>query len=385
MNKVAVLGEHINMGMYCTRPTADLYRQTGLNTGNLAFIYAVLSHLQNEVTLLPWHASPEQYEAVDIIVIPCANQLGKHTDLGRHAELLRKSGKPVVAIGLGAQAEVLGSDIELTEGTATWVETIRASCINPGAPNIYTRGPYTSQQLDRLGFPGSLPGGCPSHFINPAPNLGHRIHAAWTSMPVPRSLSVAGGHHRWAKARIIEQQLIAMMQDPRSFGQYVVQSEEDMVRLARNDFDLIEPATLELLRQYLCPHYAMDEFKTWSRMYARAFFDINAWMDSLREADLTIGPRYHGTALAIQAEKMGVTIAVDSRTTELCMETGVPFLTAEELATKPLTRHSIKQMIKFDPAAYDKHRLKKAKLYVDFLKSNKLVPSSYLEKLATST
>jgi acyl-CoA synthetase (AMP-forming)/AMP-acid ligase II len=133
MNKVAVLGEHINMGMYCTRPTADLYRQTGLNTGNLAFIYAVLSHLQNEVTLLPWHASPEQYEAVDIIVIPCANQLGKHTDLGRHAELLRKSGKPVVAIGLGAQAEVLGSDIELTEGTATWVETIRAwRAVAPG-------------------------------------------------------------------------------------------------------------------------------------------------------------------------------------------------------------------------------------------------------------
>jgi polysaccharide pyruvyl transferase WcaK-like protein len=113
------------------------------------------------------------------------------------------------------------------------------------------------------------------------------------------------------------------MQDPRCFGQYVVQSEADLVRVARGDFDLVDASTLEAIRIHVTPHYTMDEFKAWCRTYARAFFDIPAWMESLRGCDLTIGPRYHGTALAIQAERMGVTVTIDSRTEELCMETGV--------------------------------------------------------------
>jgi hypothetical protein len=381
MTRVAVLGEHINMGLYSNRPTADLYRQTGLNTGNLAFIYAILSHIADPVTVLPWHARADRFRDVDIIVIPCANQLGKHTDLGRHADLILEAGKPIVAIGLGAQAESLTMDISLTEGTLRWVRAISENRPTGGVTNIYTRGPYTSQQLNRFDILDTIPGGCPSHFINPARDLGKRIHAAWTATPVPRSISVAGGHQKWAKARVIEQQLIALMQDPRCFGQYIVQSEEDLVYLARKDFDKVTPETLEQIRAYLCPHYAMEEFKTWCRTYARAFFDIPAWMDSLREADLTIGPRYHGTALALQAERMGVTVTIDSRTQELCMQTGVPFLTAEDLATKPLTRASLRQLIKFDPDAYDRHRLAKARGYIEFLEGNGLTPAKFLYDL----
>jgi hypothetical protein len=384
MTKVAVLGEHINMGLYSTRPTADLYRQTGLNTGNLAFIYAILSHIADTVTILPWHARADRFKDIDIVVIPCANQLGKHTDLGRHADLLREAGKPVVAIGLGAQSESITADISLSDGTLRWVQAINESRPTSSLSNIYTRGPYTSQQLDRFDVRDTVVGGCPSHFINPARDLGKRIHAAWTENPVPRSISVAGGHQKWAKARIIEQQLIALMQDPRSFGQYIVQSEEDLVFLARHDFDKVAPETLEQIRSYLCPHYTMEEFKTWCRTYARAFFDVNAWMDSLREADLTIGPRYHGTALALQAERMGVTVTIDSRTQELCMQTGVPFLTAEDLATRPLTRASIRQMVKFDPVAYDRHRLTKVRTYIEFLEANGLTPAKFLYDLATA-
>lgn len=385
MAKIAILGDHTTMGLYSIRPTDDLYRRSGMNTGNLAFIHAVLSQIADPVTILPWSAKAEDYQHVDLILIPCANQLGKHTDLAGHAKLLREAGKPIVAIGLGAQAETFGADISLTDGTRAWVDVINKSRPSPGTSNIYTRGPYTKSQLARFDVPDAIAGGCPSHFTNPAVDLGHRIHAHWSKLEAPRSLTIAGGHQNWAKARIIEQQLVTIMQDPRCFGQYVVQSEADMVRIARGDFDLVSPEILESIRQYLTPHYALNEFKAWCQIYARAFFDVPAWMDSLRNCDLTIGARYHGTALAMQTERMGVTIAIDSRTQELCMETGVPFLTAEELQTKPLTRTSLKRMIKFDPVVYDKQRIQKARKYITFLEGNGIKPSTYVYKIAEAS
>jgi hypothetical protein len=382
MTKVAVLGDHTTMGLYGIRGTDELYRRSGMNTGNLAFIHAILTQIADPVTIVPWHARADAYRDVDIILIPCANQLGRHTDLGGHAKLLKEAGKPVVAIGLGAQAEAIGAEITLTEGTRAWVDIINSRRPSGGLSNIYTRGPYTSSQLARFDVPDSVPGGCPSHFTNPAVDLGKRVHAHWSKLEAPRALTVTGGHQNWAKARIVEQQLISLMQDPRCFGQYVVQSEADLVRVARGDFDLVELGTLEKLREHLTPHYTMDEFKAWCRMYARAFFDVPAWMDSLRNCDLTIGPRYHGTALALQTERMGVTVAIDSRTQELCMETGVPYLTVEDLQTRPITRASLKRMIKFDPVAYDKQRIAKARGFVAFLEGNGMSPAPFLYKIA---
>jgi polysaccharide pyruvyl transferase WcaK-like protein len=105
-------------------------------------------------------------------------------------------------------------------------------------------------------------------------------------------------------------------------------------------------------------------------------------MESLRRHDLTIGPRYHGTALALQAERMGVCVTFDSRTEEMCAQTGVPFLRAKDLADKPLTRATLKNLIAFDPEAYDAQRAERAGAYVAFLEANGLEAKDYLKKIA---
>lgn len=79
---------------------------------------------------------------------------------------------------------------------------------------------------------------------------------------------------------------------------------------------------------------------------------------------------------------MGLTITIDSRTRELCENTGVPFVEAEAL-TGPITRSKLKKLIKFDPAAYDKHRAQAAAKYIKFLEENRLQPASFLTKIAT--
>jgi len=268
----------------------------------------------------------------------------------------------------------------VSEGTLRWARAIHALS-HSSTSNIYTRSPFTTEQLAKLGMPGVMTGGCPSYFTNPAPDLGRRVAQNWRTSSPPRFISVAGGHQAWGKIRHFEHQLIAMMMDPLTPGQYVVQSMSDMMKISRGEFDLIEPPVLENIRRHTVPHYTLEEFKNWARVYARSFYDVPAWMDSLRRHDLTIGSRYHGIALALQAERMGLTITIDSRTRELCENTMVPHIAAEDIK-EPLTRMSLTKLVKFDPTAYDQHRREAAGRYVAFLEANQIKPAPFLRKIA---
>jgi hypothetical protein len=380
--RVGLLWQAENMGLYSNASFENLYKGIGHNNGNLAFVHAIRSTIADPVKFFAWHTKPDVLaRECDVIVIPCANQLGKHTDLGAMADTLATANLPVVAIGLGAQAESLSVDVEVSEGTLRWAQEINAHRV-AGQPNIYTRGPYTSAQLDRLGITGSVVGGCPSHFINPNEKLGQEIQARWEAQPYPRRISVCAGHQAWKKRTTLEHQLIELIHDEVCPGQYVVQSMQDMIRISRGRFDDIEEKVLNDIQQYTVPHYTREEFKTWANKYAVSFYDVPAWMDSLRRHDLAIGSRYHGVALAIQAGVLGLTVAIDSRTEELCAQTGVPYVRAEDI-TGPITRRLLKEKyIQFDGVRYDDFRRERAANYVNFLKANGLNPVKALLVLA---
>jgi len=379
--RVAILWKTPNLGLYSNAPFEEIYNGIGHNNGNLAFVYAITSQITNPVRFFGWGTPAETLrENADIIVIPSANQLGKHTDYGDMAANLERSGLPIVSIGLGAQADSYDQDIELTEGTLRWAQVIgKAKVGNTG--NIYTRGAYTTSQLDKIGVTGAVTGGCPSHFINQKPGLGQKIWENWNKNALPRSISVAAGHQAWMKTREIEHQLIALMMDPLAPGQYVVQSMGEFIKISRGIFDGIDDHALKGMHNHTVPHYTFEEFKQWCRNYCRSYYDVPAWMDMLRNHDLTVGARYHGVALALQAERMGITVTIDSRTRELCENTGVPFIPTEEL-TAPITRTSLKKLIKFDPVAYDRHRAEHASKYLAFLEANMLEPAPFLKAIA---
>ncbi|MFT4012589.1 MAG: polysaccharide pyruvyl transferase family protein [Paracoccus sp. (in: a-proteobacteria)] len=380
--KIGLLWESENCGLYSNSDFDMLYRKVGHNNGNLAFVYAVRSQIDAEVQYFPWHVRPEVLnESVDYVVIPCANQLGKHTDLGGLAKNLAQVNKPIIAIGLGAQAKEFGADVELTEGTRAWLDVLIENGRRHGIQNIYTRGPYTSEQIEKLTGAQTIANGCPSHFINPRPDLGLRIQANWERNPMPRRIAVAGGHEAWRETREIEQQLIAMMMDPQFPGVYIVQSMGNMIKISRGLFDEIEPDAIARLHKHTVPHYTPEQFKDWALNYARSYYDVPAWMDELRRHDLLIGPRFHGAQLAIQAERMACTVTIDTRTEEMCRETGVPFLRANDL-TQPLTRSRLRELLHFDGAEYDRFRAMKCARYIDFLKGTGLKPADYLEAIA---
>ncbi|ESQ88902.1 hypothetical protein ABAC460_14065 [Asticcacaulis sp. AC460] len=379
--KIAILWKIQDPGLYSNQSFDFLNMAIGHNNGNLAFVYAIARQVDAEFHWVSWATRADVLNQYDAVLIPCANQFGAHNDLGGAATIMEAVDKPVIAIGLGAQADTMETEVRAKEGTVNWVKAIDARRFG-STSNIYTRGPYTSQQLARFGIDDTIVGGCPTHFISHDVHLGRSIQAGWDATSIPRSLSVCAGHQGWGELRPIEQQLIALMMDPTAFGQYVVQATGEMIKLSRGLFDDIDPNQLEILRLHTVPHYTMDEFKSWCRTYARSFYDVPAWMDALTRYDLTIGPRYHGTQLAIQAAKMGCVVAFDSRTEEMCRQTGVPFLTKGQLAGQHLTRGNLKALIKFDGEAYDAQRRERAQNYVTFLRDNGLDPREHLLKIA---
>ncbi|ADO42479.1 polysaccharide pyruvyl transferase family protein [Ketogulonicigenium vulgare] len=382
--KIGLLWKTPNLGMYSNKSFDELFSQVGHNNGNLAFVHSIMNQIDAEFIPFAWGTPAAVVnEQVDMVVFPGANQLGKHTDLGGLADNMSKYDKPVIAIGLGAQADDFGRDIELKEGTRAWLDCLIENGKRFGVQNIYTRGPFTTEQIKKLTGVDTFSNGCPSHFLSENPNLGKALEANWNSTPLPKRVAVAGGHESWGHVRTIEQQLVAMMMDVQYPGVYVVQSMADMVKISRGDFDAIEPEKLEQIRKHIMPHYSIEEFKTWANNYARSYYDIYAWMDDMRRHDLLIGPRFHGAQLALQAERMACCITIDSRTEEMCRETGVPFLRAADL-DRPLTRATVREMIKFDGAAYDAYRAMKAGRYVNFLQEAGLKPAAFLHKIASA-
>lgn len=360
-----------------------LYGYVGHNNGNLAFVAGARLLFEEEVVFAPWHTSPDKLKELgDIVYIPCANQLGPHTDLGGLADNLEKAGIPVIGVGLGAQTRDIDTPVQLTQGTERWVRVMSSLC--KGKNNILTRGSFTSSFLDSLGITTHLPSACPSLFINSNPYLHEDL--IQNSCEIPRSIAACGGHQSWRNIRHIERQLISLVSDSVYPGSYIVQSMKDMMKISLGDseVDSIEPEILERIISFTRPEMSPPEFKNWCSRYAHSFYDVGSWMFHLKRHDFVIGARYHGTALGIQAGVPSLCITIDSRTNELCQSSRIPFISADEIQS--LDRQSIHQYFKsrFKPASFYSNRRSKANQYVNFLRSNGLTPSQHISSIANA-
>lgn len=322
-----------------------LFEKTGGNTGNLAFLDAVRSHLGAEATILPLGAPGRDVRAAgDIIVMPLANQLGAHTDLSDWARWLREYNLPVLGIGLGAQARKQGDPVKLSPGTGHWLATMAS--LSPGkGPNLGTRGAFTAEQVRLAGYPGTATiTGCPSNFTS-VDNPADRLAGAYQR--VPERIAVTAGIPFLPALARIERLLASLVTEPRS---YIVQHGLEMIRLASGEFDLIERNELDLAHNYIMPGQDMETFKSWCRIHAVALHDVQGWMAHLRTFDFVVGTRFHGVMLALQAGVPAGCITHDSRTEEMCQTMGVPYCSYRDIHT--LLHGNVLDYFTFDAEAY---------------------------------
>ncbi|WP_200281562.1 polysaccharide pyruvyl transferase family protein [Rhabdochromatium marinum] len=351
----------------------ELARAVGHNTGNLAFHYAIDQQLGGSLTCLNWGTDPELINTQPgCAVLPCANQLGGHVDLGALAQSFERIDRPMVAIGLGAQSSNTAVMPDLPEGSLRWVRAIIAQAPSK-APNISVRGAFTQRVLDHYGLGAQTQVlGCPSLFINPDPALGQRIGRRFGPI---RRLAVAAGNP-WEPWNRLERSLAALVTQQR--GAYIVQHPLELLKLAWDETQSLSDASLSSIRAAIDPAMSRDDLATWSRLHARVFGSIPEWMDALGEFDFVVGTRVHGIVLALQAGVPALCIAHDSRTLELCETMCVPHVTIAEVIDG-VTLEDLPRLFRFDPLAFDQRRQNLAQNYWDFLWRNGIETQPFLQ------
>ena len=365
---------------YC-HSSEHLFRKSGANTGNFAFVQALWSHLSPHVEIFPWEASPDvMRERCDVIVMACANQLGPHSNLGQLAIMFERAKLPILAIGLGAQAKELGAAIELTAGTRRWLDVVAAHAPSK-APNIGVRGEFSQDQVERSGVHDrTVVTGCPSNFINPNPSLATALEERYRRDRVER-VAVPAGLHHWAKLGPLERVLADIVE--LTSGVYIAQSEIDMIRMARGEWDEMDPATFRNIRAYVRPALSDDAFRLWCKRYATCFADASSWMESMRSFDFVAGPRFHGVMLAMQAGTPGGVIAHDSRTLEMCETMKIPVRMHHDMPAEFLPS-DLPALFEFQAAEYGHRRSILAGRYTDMLMAAGIEPNEGLLALRTN-
>ena len=372
MPKPFIIGLEASVEDSAAMTTDEVYKAVGHNTGNLAFHFAIKKILGRSIETTSLTPAGRRVESFgDIGVLPCANQVGAHSDLGKTAETVSKLDCSLVSIGLGAQSDPKFEKIPaVPDGTIRWIKEI-AKRSPKGKPNISVRGPFTKQVLDHYGAgENAVVLGCPTLFINPDPRLGNTIAERAKRSSFDR-VCVASAHHAWKHMTRLETSLTRIM--AATDGSYIVQSPIEMIAMARGDWNGIPESTVESMRLFTAPELTTEEFKRWSFRYARAFMNISAWMEYLRSYDLVVGARIHGVMLALQAGVPGLCIAHDSRTRELCETMMVPYVMLSDVSAG-IRRDQLPDLFKFDAEAFNAHRRELGAKFATFLSDNDLAP-----------
>lgn len=364
---------------YETATAAECMAATGGNTGNVAFVHAARKILGNPITRVGWGWTPSVVrERVDHLVICCANQLGKHADLGSWADRLAQFGLPVTLLGLGAQSDSLQVAPEIPAGTQRFLKLVK-ELKGEADTNIAVRGDFTHGVLAALDVP-SLPIGCPSLHISAERELGATLLRGQAQRRIER-VAVAAGNPWHGPSAGLERVLVDIVDAYR--GEYVIQHPESMLQFAFGEVEAITPQAKARFLEVYGPRFSFEELLEWYRRHAGVYLDPASWLRALRRFDLAVGPRYHGIALAVQAGRPGCVITIDSRTEELCLGTAVKHITLDAVrgfSAEDLVRHAL--WTEDDALRFDEARLAKARAYLDFLQANELQPSDHLRRNA---
>jgi hypothetical protein len=372
-------------GLRTDIPDIETYDVSGLialaggNTGNFAFNYAIQKELGQKPDIYYWGHKLKDVDGC-IGIIPCANQLGQHCDMSTVFDWQKNMNMPFVGIGLGAQSSFNKDKTikhpKIPEGTLNWVRQM-ASQAPTKYPNITVRGNFTMEIMESLGLGDSaIPLGCPTLFINEDCELGKKIEKRLDN---PKKIVLATLFNNSKILRTIEQSLSRLVDE--YSGAIVIQSHSFLIQSAIGDVFNVSKAFIENMNKFYMPQMSQVEFLCWVRKHFKIFFNIDNWIDYLKDFDMVIGPRIHGIMMAINAGIPGLCIAMDSRIMELCEIMKIPYITPDKVENG-INRNQLIDLCKFDGNDFDKNRRELSRKYVEFMRNNKIEYASYLNRFA---
>jgi glycosyltransferase involved in cell wall biosynthesis len=299
----------------------------GTNAGNMLFYTASWRTLLTDDADLtadgysterdPARRTAERINAeYDRLVIPLANAFRGSfvSQLDRLTEVIGRLDVPVTVLGVGAQ---FGLNTTVETAPADLRDSVRAfvSAVLDRSPSIGVRGETTRDFLRDLGFADEQIDviGCPSLY------------------------GFGGDGSIAARGPVTAASRLAVTYSPylRDIGPFVREV------TTRFPDSYVVPQTVEALALMLwgeptkyadkseLPETSAHELYRSDRM--RFFVDATTWIDALRDRDLVVGTRIHGTIAGLLAGVPSILIAHDSRTRELAQFHAIPYQTKAAL------------------------------------------------------
>lgn len=373
-------------------------KKTGQNVGNLVWLYAaskVMLDPEKNVIMTP----KTRNGRVDAMIVPSANLIYNMSELQqtqntdeklRKFASLRPNGDdtPRFILGIGVRGmedvglSTSGQPSDLGETYITpytaddyflhsqYVKTLGALGKDAGA--IGVRGAFTEQVLRNYGIDEAIALGCPSLFLNSAPNLGAIIQEKIANLG-PSSRIAINLPQRWVPRLVTYLLGLAL------------QGDNVIVWQSLWDLWFIQRAEKEL------GIYVPPERIHWFR-------DFESWSALVCSYDALIGPRIHGNMIGVTCPTPMLLIALDIRTQEMGAGMKIPMLLTNHTifqtigplleASQNLSRRdlpSITQMFaaaEFDGVAFDRNRYLQASRYKRIFSNLNIVPSERIIQLA---
>lgn len=352
------------------------------NTGNLIYYFATRMLINFNNNYFTLSNIPKAYtDSGNGIVYSMANHLGAHVDMSEHGLKIDHIDSPVVALGLGAQAEIGMKDIDyIPKGTIKYLASLVDHAPSKSKANIIVRGDYTFDVMDKLGFGGNILAlGCQTNFMNPDKTLGKSIRRYYEDRKI-KKVSIAAGNIYLKHYRTLEISLLSLAAETN--GDYIVQHPQNLIKLAGRFNEKEFKEELELSFALYCEAgMEKDKFEKLIRNNFKLYSDVPQWIRSHKQTDIVVGTRIHGVQSALQAGVPAICLYIDSRTKELCEKMKIPHADAQDFKTGININDIENVFLNWDYEEFDRNRINLALKYKEFLETNKIEASKNFNQL----
>lgn len=350
-----------------------ILRNTGGNTGNLAFWYSVRRMFDDSVVFIPWRSDVSEFkDKVDVLVIPAANHLSSQWDLGVLADIIECLGKEVLVFGLGAQSHHEGAIPELRDGTLRYLKAL-----SQYSEQIFLRGPFTASVCSNYGVTNVNVMGCPSLTMNSHRDLGEIIKRR--RLERVSRIYCAGAVYKDDTFAVEREILKLLLVHPGS--SYVVQDPAELIDLTLG-INVTETVHLLKIAEGLFPELGIASLRQAMGAVGKCHTSAQAWLESARTHHLSVCTRIHGAVFSLMAGVPTIVVGHDARIRELCDTMLIPWVSPVDIGKRLDSPQSLLESIEFKAAEFDENRRNRARIYAKYLSQRGFSVSAGLSNLA---
>lgn len=314
-----VLGIFSNKTTPSSENLKDLFGAFGNNTGNMLFSESLLKNIPGSKPGA-LGLGIDSFEPFDCVVLAAANWLNPGFDFGSLAEKLERTNLPIVAIGLGAQANLDATIPVLTEGTKRLIKLV-----SERSAKIGVRGEFSAEVLEHYGVTNVTVTGCPSLLLsgNSPPRI--KEYSPWQA----GSAVIGSTRHGFNMSSGVQTYLFRQAFEKRL--DLLLQSELADMYLATggtNNAEITEKALTTCGEAFGCdPAHAAS----YLRQHGKVFFEMDSWINYMSGKSIYVGTRLHGAIASLLSGIPAVLICHDTRTLEVAQVLKIPYLRSTDL------------------------------------------------------